>query len=103
MSTRKHKCQKSNCGSCVPLNITCQTEIKETCKIEEATGFLLAAVLLCKNGVRSISIHPLPVLQQPIEINYSTLSNDVCSYTHPSAFTEMPAFGIFGQVQIRLP
>lgn len=30
----------------VPLNSTCQMEIKETCKIKEATGVLLATVFL---------------------------------------------------------
>lgn len=84
----------------VLLNITCQMEIKETNKIEEATGFLLAVGLLCKKGVRSSSIHPLPVLQQPITTAFFQM---MCTYTHPSALTEMPAFGLLSQLQIRLP
>lgn len=55
----------------VPLNFACQMEIKETCKVKEAIGFLLAAVFLYANkiyafGVKGIPIYPLPVLKRPV-------------------------------------
>lgn len=57
----------------VPLNLTCQTEIRETYKVKEAIEFLSAAVFLYASkiyafGIKGISIYPLPGLKQPFEV-----------------------------------
>lgn len=102
MSARKHKCQKCNCGSRGPSEHHLPDGNKRN--IPNIRSYWVS--VSCGASLQEWSkkyFHSPRARAAAATILTTAFFQRMCSYTRPSALTEMPASSMFSQLKMRRP